>query len=402
MKILVVHEVSYLRKVVYEIHEFPELLALRGHEVTFFEFDEGATKADLSEPRDRVIQGRIHKDSQLRLITPHRFGVFGIDRLWAIFSSIPPLRRLIKFGNFDVILNYAVPTYGLQVGLMGRIYGVPVVQRALDVASEIRESIWNPLIKIFEKWCFKLATVISTNNPAMTEYVKDLMGDVFLGKIELHYPPLDQRIFKPVPYDSQLALSLGIRDSDQVLMYMGSFFYFSGLDEVIRQLASKIATNPSLKLLLIGGGEQEAELRDLVSKFHLESNVIFTGFVSFSDLPRYMTLGHVAINPLKVSTVAGAAFPHKVLQYMAVGIPTVSTKLDGLFAAFGDTSGVVWSRDSHETLDTAVNLLGQSELKRKEQIRLQREVLESMFSVEKTAEKLEKTMSNLSLNRTKK
>ena len=60
MKILVVHEVSYLRKVVYEIHEFPELLALRGHEVTFVDFDEDATRESRSKQRIRKIVGRIH------------------------------------------------------------------------------------------------------------------------------------------------------------------------------------------------------------------------------------------------------------------------------------------------------------------------------------------------------
>ena len=45
MKILVLHEIDYLEKVIYEIHEFPELLARAGHEVTFFHFQEGANRA---------------------------------------------------------------------------------------------------------------------------------------------------------------------------------------------------------------------------------------------------------------------------------------------------------------------------------------------------------------------
>ena len=40
MKLLFIHEVSWRKKVVYEIHDFPELLAMRGHDVTFFEYDE--------------------------------------------------------------------------------------------------------------------------------------------------------------------------------------------------------------------------------------------------------------------------------------------------------------------------------------------------------------------------
>jgi glycosyltransferase involved in cell wall biosynthesis len=308
---------------------------------------------------------------------------------------------LIRDGEFDVILNYAVPTYGLQVGLLGGFYKVPVLQRALDVASKIRKSLWNPLIALFEKVCFKLATEVSTNNPAMSKYVLEVMGGGFANKIVMHYPPLDERIFKQTPRDERLASALGIATTDKVVMYMGSFFYFSGLDDVINNMPEQLLSTPDLKLLLIGGGEQEALLRELVEKHKLQEKVIFTGFVPFHDLPRYMTLGNVAINPLQVSTVAGAAFPHKVLQYMAVGIPTVSTKLEGLYAAFGDESGLVWTENSPQTLAVAVQALHASEPERTLQIRIQREVLNSKFSVEATTRALEDSLKQLSIGRGK-
>ncbi len=40
MNILVLHEVDYLKKVVYEVHDIPELLASRGHDVTFIDYEE--------------------------------------------------------------------------------------------------------------------------------------------------------------------------------------------------------------------------------------------------------------------------------------------------------------------------------------------------------------------------
>ena len=396
MKLLVVHEVSYPKKVVYEIHEFPELLALNGHDVTFVDFDEGATRKDIGQPRDRVINGRIHPAASLRLLTPHRFGIPQIDRIWAIFSSIPLFWKLIKHGGFDVILNFAVPTYGLQVTLLGKLFGVPVLQRALDVSSKIRESPWNPLIAVFEKLTFKFASAVSTNNPAMTNYVLELMGEQFRDKVVMHYPPLDQRIFKATARDQELATSLGINPKDKVLMYMGSFFYFSGLDEVIVKFAESVAQDPALRLLLVGGGEQEPLLRELVENHGLSKNVVFAGFVPFHELPRYMTLGDVAINPLIVSTVASAAFPHKVLQYMAVGLPTVSTKLDGLYAAFGDESGLRWSSSPIETLEIALDILKNDQTKRETQIRLQRDVLDRLFSPQGTVNKLEATLLELS------
>lgn len=342
MKILVVHEVSFPKKVVYEIHEFPELLALRGHDVTFVDFDEGARIGSTLNVRDRVVSGRIHQDAKIRLITPHAFGLPALDRVWAIFSSIPVFWKQISRGKYDVVLNFAVPTYGLQVNWIARIFGVPVVHRALDVSHKIQKTAWNPLIRIFEKWVLQLSTAISANNPAMKSYVERELQNAATDKVQVHYPPLDLDVIKAAPFDQDLAKSLGIFQGDQVVMYMGSFFYFSGLDEFIRILKSAINTNPRLKFLLIGGGEQDLYLRGLVNDLDLNQSVVFAGFVPFKDLGSYMSLADLAINPLLPDEVASVAFPQKVLQYLAVGLPVVSTKLDGLIAAFGTSQPISW------------------------------------------------------------
>lgn len=389
MKILVVHEVSYLRKVIYEIHEFPELFALRGHDITFVDFDEGAKRPTSSIERDRLIAGRVHKNAKLRLVTPQAFGLGSIDRLWALFSSIPVFHKLLKHGQFDVVLNFAVPTYGLQVALLARHFGIPVVHRALDVSSQIRKSLWNPLIAIWERIVFSLASSISANNPAMKGYVESELGDHSKVPIEVNYPPLDLQISRPIPFDNELAASLGINRSDKVLVYMGSFFYFSGLDDVIRELAQELAHWPELKLLLIGGGEQEAELRALAASLGLEDQVVFTGFIPFSELSRYMSLGDLAINPLKPEKVAAMAFPQKVLQYLGTGLPVVSTRLDGLVAAFEGVEEIVWTDSATLATSTALKLLKSDSLPNKFESREVPTILSSLFSPESATSSLE-------------
>lgn len=396
MKLLVVHEVSYEKKVVYEIHEFPELLNLRGHDITFFEFDEGARFSDLSKPRNRKISGRVHDEAFITVVTPQRLGIPAFDRYWAIFSSIPALWKLFKYGQFDAVLNYAVPTFGIQVMVLAKLFRVPVLHRALDISSKIRNSIWNPLIAVFEAICFRFASLISANNPAMFNYVLGKLGGRNPQKVIIHYPPLDRKIFNPKQKDRNLAETLGISMDERVVMYMGSFFYFSGLDQVIRDLAEVKDSAGKLKLLLIGGGEQEPLLRQLVVDHSLDEQVIFTGFVEFHDLARFMSLADVAISPLEVSPVASAAFPHKVLQYMAVGLPTVSTQLEGLYAAFGDKAGIRWVANPAQVLDAALEILSLEPAKRQDQIRLQIESLDNLFSPEKTVVKLESTLFDLS------
>jgi glycosyltransferase involved in cell wall biosynthesis len=355
LKILVVHEVDYLEKVIYEIHEFPEMLSAAGHEVTFFQFQEGADRGKRNRFRARVIKGRVFPDSKINLVGPHQFGFPAVDRLWATLSCLPALFRLFRKTKFDVVLNFAVPTYGLQVLAVARLFGVPVVHRALDASHEIRESIYRLPILLVEKLLYRTVGTLSANNEAMKNYCESLSGRKKPSYI--NYPPLDLDHFARSQPDDRLREQLGIKERDKVITYMGSFFYFSGLPECIDVFAGLAAKDKNLKLLLIGGGEQEKELRAQVEKLGISDCVVFTGFISYNDLPRYLKLSSVAINPLKISQVASVAFPHKVLQYLATGLTVVSTRLDGLVSAIDGLEGLYWVDDSGACVTRAHELI---------------------------------------------
>ena len=133
------------------MHEFPELLASRGHQVNFLEFDEGQKfwHSD-STPRDEVLNGRVYAESTIRLSRPFQFGIPGLDRLLVMFTVVPQLQKLFRNNSFDAVVLLAVPTYGLQTLWFAKKYKVPVVFRALDVSHRIRSSILSPIIKWFE------------------------------------------------------------------------------------------------------------------------------------------------------------------------------------------------------------------------------------------------------------
>jgi glycosyltransferase involved in cell wall biosynthesis len=355
LKILVVHEVDYLEKVIYEIHEFPEMLAGAGHDVTFFQFQEAADRRKNNRFRKKLITGRVYPEAKINLVGPHQFGIPAVDRLWATLSCLPALLALFRKTKFDVVLNFAVPTYGLQLLAVATLFGVPVVHRALDVSHEIRESVYRLPILAIEKLLYRTVGTLSANNKAMKNYCEKLSGRK--KPIYVNYPPLDLAHFSFPKLDTGLRSQLGITKQDRVITYMGSFFYFSGLPECIKEFAQFSAADRNLRLLLIGGGEQEPELRKLVATLGLSESVIFTGFVPYAELPRYLKLSSVAINPLKISQVASVAFPHKVLQYLATGLTVVSTRLEGLVGAIDGIEGLHWENSPEACLRKAHSLI---------------------------------------------
>lgn len=395
MKILFIHEVSYRKKVIFEMHEFPELLALRGHEISFLDFDEGRRFWKKAQsPRFEKVKGRVHEGAAINLARPFQFGIPGLDRILAILTVYPVLRKLLRKNSFHAVVLYAVPTYGLQTLWLAKKFKVPVVFRALDVSHRIRSSLLSPAIKLVEKHIYKEVGLLSANNPAMAEYCRGL-GERTKATM-VHYPPLDLSHFQQGELEQGLRLSLGLKAEDRVITYMGSFFYFSGLKDALLEFASAAAKNQRLKLLLIGGGEQEGELRKLVQRLGIQDQTVFTGFVSYKDLPRYLKIANVAVSTLQATLVANVAFPNKVLQYMAAGLPIVSTSLQGLRQTFGDNSGIVWAEDAKAVMKAAIQLVNKTdtELDRVSQIQLA--AVSKIFGVELAVDKFEESLINVS------
>jgi len=320
------------------MHEFPEMLAIAGHEVHFLEFPEGMGIRSASiRTQNTLISGRAYPKARINLITPPHFGGGFLDRMLAPITVLPQLRKLISRGGFDVVMLYAVPTSGWQTVRIAKKAGVPVVFRALDVSHLIRKGLTSQLVKLAERYVYRRATIISANNLFLGNYVSNLGKR--LDSPVVNFPPLDLEHFAH-KNRIQMRTNLSIDQDSFVATYMGSLFPFSGLLQVISDFSQLSKSDD--RLLIIGGGEIENELRRKVKELDLENKVIFTGVISYAELPDYLSISDVLINPFEPSLVTNLALPHKVLQYLATGIPTVSTKLLGLFESLGNSAGVYW------------------------------------------------------------
>ncbi len=354
MRILFIHEVNYLNKVIFEMHEFPELLALAGHEVSFFHYPERPDRRRVSlRARHEPIPGRVHPEASIRLITAPTFGGHAMERYVAPLLVLPTLSREIHKGRYDAIVLYAVPTLGWQAVSIAKRAGVPVLFRALDVSHKIRASLFAPLIRMAERYIYRNADLVSANNPAMAEYCRESSGRT--GPTVVNVPPVDLSHFSG-PAEPAMRVELEIPASGKVLLYMGTFFGFCGLDRVVEAMPAELAKHPDLFLVLVGGGELDAFLRKRVAELGIGDRVVFTGVVPYAKLPRYLKVADVAINPFRPELLTNVALPHKILQYMAAGVPTVSTSLSGIRGLLGEDSGVTWAASQDAVAETAASL----------------------------------------------
>jgi PEP-CTERM/exosortase A-associated glycosyltransferase len=116
--------------------------------------------------------------------------------------------------------------------------------------------------------------------------------------------------------DENLAESLSLKDR-VVLGFIGSFYHYEGLDLLLRALPEIRKEIPNAVVLLVGGGPQEAMLKDLTVVMGLSDAVRFTGRVPHEKVRLYYDLVDFFVYPRKSMRLTELVTPLKPLEAMA-------------------------------------------------------------------------------------
>jgi glycogen(starch) synthase len=130
------------------------------------------------------------------------------------------------------------------------------------------------------------------------------------------------------PPDRALRADLGL-DGHSVLGFIGSFYAYEGLDLLLESLRRLLATNPEVRLLLVGGGPEEARLKARAAALGVADAVLFTGRVPHAQVPRYYSLVDVLVYPRHAMRLTDLVTPLKPLEAMAMGRIVVASDVGG-------------------------------------------------------------------------
>lgn len=137
----------------------------------------------------------------------------------------------------------------------------------------------------------------------------------------VHAPDgVDTELIKPAAYNPGKRFKL---------VFVGLVNKINGLDLVIEALPKLIKWNPSVKLEIIGDGDEMADIRKKVTEYNLSRHVKYSGILSIEKLARALAkngVGLATYRPLKDSTLR-TTDPMKTKLYMAAGLPIISTDI---------------------------------------------------------------------------
>jgi glycosyltransferase involved in cell wall biosynthesis len=100
----------------------------------------------------------------------------------------------------------------------------------------------------------------------------------------------------------------------------------------------------------------------------------------------------VTFNSFEPCLTSNVAYPHKVLQYLATGIPTISTKLAGLYSCLNESAGVYWVDSPEEVFNAALKIKEMKTAQVENMISLGKKFIETQFDKTAATIGLEKTI----------
>jgi PEP-CTERM/exosortase A-associated glycosyltransferase len=149
----------------------------------------------------------------------------------------------------------------------------------------------------------------------------------------------------------------------RVVGFIGSFYHYEGLEVLLRALPAILAQAPDVRVLLAGGGPEDANLRREAEAMGLGDRVRFLGRVPHGDVNRYYDLIDVLVYPRLHSRLTDLVTPLKPLEAMAQGRLLAASDVGGHRELIRDgETGILFRAEDPAALGSAVlRLLGAPE-----------------------------------------
>ncbi len=266
-----------------------------------------------------------------------------------VASAPPPMREWREIGALarrvealarewkpDVLHAHSPVLDGLAALRVGKKLGIPVIYEirafwedaAVGNGTGREGSLRYRLTRLLETHAVKSADAVAV-------ICEGLRGDLIArgidpAKITVSPNGVDLDLFgDPPPRDDALAGTLDFSVGDAVIGYIGSFYDYEGIDDLIAAMPALVAAQPNARLLLVGGGPMEAALKAQAAASPAAPHIHFVGRVPHDEVERYYSLIDILAYPRKKMRLTDLVTPLKPLEAMAQGKLVAASDVGG-------------------------------------------------------------------------
>lgn len=241
-----------------------------------------------------------------------------------ILLGVLRIVKCIKMFNCDIVHThlYYANIYGRIASWLAK---VPVVISTLhnsDYTYDTNESLQFKFKKFLDKIT---GNSINTCFFAVSDVVKnDFQKSLGFKNIMTLYNSIDIESFSRQEQDSDsIRKKFGLKNNDRIILNVGRLHAQKGQLDLIRAFNILHGTYPDLKLLIVGNGLKEKELKTIVHDLGLNDKVKFLGEIR--EIEEIYKIADVFV---LASLYEG--FGMVVIEAMASAVPVVATAVDGI------------------------------------------------------------------------
>lgn len=261
----------------------------------------------------------------------------------------------------DVLHAHSPALCGLAAVRAGRRLGIPVVYEirafwedaAVGNGTGREGSAKYRLTRVLENDVVAAADGVVTICEGLRA---DLVARGFAReKISIMPNGVDMQMFgEALPRDTALAQDLGLGEGP-VIGFLGSFYPYEGLDDLIAAMPAIVAAVPDARLLMVGGGPAEADLRAQAAASPVAQAIRFVGRVPHHEVDRFYSLVDVVCYPRKGMRLTDLVTPLKPLEAMAQGKLVSASAVGGHRELIEDgVTGTLFAADDPAALARAL------------------------------------------------
>lgn len=313
-------------------------LACRGHLVHVF-----APQVTNMPEVQRRFQVRYHPFTAWRMGRYTRFR--NLKYVFYPFLLERLVMRVARTMRFDLVVSQHSIS-AVTAGRLKAALNVPVIMNFLDYLMAFMET-WpkylapRPAVRFLKE--FELSLPVRYKADGILT-VSDVLADYF---VEQRYPR--ERIL-PIyfGYDEQVFVpSISTRDPSQspLVVMHGSLDHHHLGPIALGALIHVARCRPEVRFRFIG--QPTAALRSFLRQARHQvpqAQIECPGFVPYDQIAPQLASASVGIVPYEESAGVHCAFVAKAVEYMALGLPVVSTPLKGLMRYFGNEPLIRFSR----------------------------------------------------------
>lgn len=246
--------------------------------------------------------------------------------------------RLSMAARYDVVIVCTMPDAAILCALPARLFGSRIVLDVHDTMPELyrdkfggrRGALGARLLMVEERASARCAdTVLAVHEPHRMRLVQ---AGVPAHKIRTVMNAPDPAVFRADPGNGSCGPRIdhngrnGHRGAFTLACH-GTLTHRLGLDIALEAVAMVRPAIPELRMDVIGTGDQIDETRRLAARLGLAGCVRFIDVVPVEQLPPLLGAADVGVVPNRASSATHLMLPTKLLDYAALGIPTVAARL---------------------------------------------------------------------------